>query len=142
MRARLFCFVPMAVVALLVAGACGEQSVSDDVCGQAAQRVRSCGATFGFLQNGTCSGARKLVARCVVDHATDCDELATLSGRLDECVAGLADGGDDILPEITDLPVPLRSDAGARDTGSPTNDAALPPFDASTTDAAKEAGAL
>ena len=83
-----------------------------DVCIQAKDRFASCGTSLPLLSDGPCAGTSKMVARCVVDHAHDCDELATLFGRIDACVADLLDGGDDLLPPASDLPVPPR-DGGA-----------------------------
>lgn len=100
-----------------------------DVCGEAKNRFSSCGTSLPLLSEGPCSGTTRIVARCVVDHAHDCDELSTLFGRIDACVADMLDGGDSFLPPATDLPVPGR-DGGRDDAG---NDAApAPPRDAGT----------
>lgn len=79
-----------------------------DVCAEATNRFNSCGTSLPLLTDGPCSGTTKIVARCVVNHAHDCDELATLFGRLDACVADMLDGGDSLLPPASDLPVPSR----------------------------------
>ncbi|GAC1543982.1 MAG: hypothetical protein NVS3B10_31770 [Polyangiales bacterium] len=83
-----------------------------DLCIQAKDRFASCGTSLPLLSDGPCAGTSRIVARCVVDHARDCDELASLFGRIDACVADLLDGGDDLLPPPSDLPVPPR-DGGA-----------------------------
>lgn len=140
MRAAIAVVVALAPVALVAA--CTDPPPDGDVCAQAATRVESCGATLTFVTNGACTGVRKLVARCIVDHAHDCDELAGLYRELDACVAGLADGGDDLLPPVGDLPVEGH-DAGAARDGAV--DAAPPPVDVpdatddAAIDAAKEA---
>ena len=142
---------PLALVLLLgalgafaaVAPACASQEpVAADVCAQAKSRFASCGTSLPVLTDGPCTGTTRIVARCVVDHAHDCDELATLFGRIDACVADLLDGGDPLLPPATDLPVPAR-DAGrdaARDDAGQATDAAPHPApggrDASTDGAA------
>ena len=97
----------------LVHGACSSpEPPPADVCIAARDRFSSCGTSLPLLTDGPCSGTTRIVARCVVEHAHDCDELATLFGRIDECVADLLDGGDELLPPATDLPVPPR-DAGS-----------------------------
>jgi hypothetical protein len=102
--------------ALLVAGCSNAPAPAADVCGEASNRFASCGTSLPLLADGPCSGTTRIVARCVVDHAHDCDELGTLFGRIDACVADLLDGGDALLPPATDLPV-VRRDAGAGEAG-------------------------
>jgi hypothetical protein len=112
MRARAAAvFVVLALVAAFAACS-GAEAPASDVCGQAKQRFASCGTSVPLLGEGTCSGTSRIVARCVVDHAHDCEELATLFGRIDACVADMLDGGDSLLPPATDLPVPARDDGG------------------------------
>ena len=113
-----------------------------DVCAEAKNRIASCGTSLPLLTDGPCSGSTRIVARCVVDHAKDCDELATLFGRIDECVADLLDGGDPLLPPATDLPVPSR-DAGADgsdDGAANATDAAPVPVDGSSSSDAATLG--
>ena len=85
-----------------------------DVCAEAKLRFASCGASLPLLADGPCTGTTRIAARCVADHAHDCDELATLFTRIDACVADMLDGGDALLPPVTDLPVHVR-DAGTTD---------------------------
>lgn len=99
-----------------------------DVCAEARHRFASCGTSLPVLSDGPCTGTTRIVARCVADHAHDCDELATLFTRIDACVADLLDGGDSLLPPATDLPVPGRDggtqgDAGRDAAPSPPRDA-------------------
>ena len=100
---------------------------ASDVCGQAKNRIASCGASLPLFSDGPCTGTSRIVARCVVDHAQDCDELATLFGRIDACAADMLDGGDPLLPPATDLPVPGgdggRNDAGKDPPPAPPRDA-------------------
>jgi hypothetical protein len=103
----------LVLASVAVFAACsGAEAPAADVCGQAKQRFASCGTSVPLLGEGTCSGTSRIIARCVVDHARDCEELATLFGRIDACVADMLDGGDSLLPPATDLPVPPRDDAG------------------------------
>ena len=99
------------LVASLVTACSDEPPPASDVCGEARNRFAACGASLPILTGGPCTGTTRIVARCVVDHAHDCEELATLFGRIDACVADLLDGGDELLPPATDLPTPPR-DAG------------------------------
>lgn len=94
-------------ISLLAAAACASSKdpAPTDVCGQASAQFASCGTELPIL-SGTCTGTTKIMARCVVDHAHDCDELASLFSRIDECVSDVLDGGDALLPPATDLPVP------------------------------------
>jgi hypothetical protein len=83
-----------------------EPAADADVCARATHLFSSCGVVLPTLSDVPCTGAARLIARCVVDHAKDCDGLATLGQRLDACVEDQLDGGD-LLPPPTDLPVPL-----------------------------------
>jgi len=112
--------------------ACWEQADAPaDVCAEAKQRFNSCGTSVPLLTDGPCNGTTKMFARCVAEHAKDCDELATLFGRIDECVDALLDGGDDLLPPADDLPLPDR-DGGrdARADGAAIDASPRPPTDA------------
>jgi hypothetical protein len=125
--------VALAVALVAASAACsGGEAPAADVCGDAKQRFASCGTNVPLLGEGACSGTSRIVARCVVDHAHDCEELATLFGRIDACVADMLDGGDSLLPPATDLPVPARDDGGHdAATGAGAVDAApLPAPDA------------
>ena len=117
-------------VAALVACSSSEPPAGD-VCAEAKVRFESCGTSLPLLGDGPCAGSPRIVARCVVDRAHDCDELATLFSRIDACVADMLDGGDTLLPPATDLPVTGR-DAGASDGGqgappAPTRDGGTTP---------------
>lgn len=127
---RLFAVATIAVVALVHAACDGGEPPAADVCAEAKNRFASCGTSLPVVGDGRCAGTTRIVARCVVDHAHDCDELATLFGRIDACVADLLDGGDALLPPATDLPVPPR-DAGrdSADDGVGGPDAAPRPVD-------------
>ncbi|MDB4935925.1 MAG: hypothetical protein JWP87_2897 [Labilithrix sp.] len=130
MRARLLVLAALAMVASLHAACSDREAPAADVCGEAKNRFESCGTSLPVLSDGPCSGTTRIVARCVVEHAHDCDELATLFSRIDACVADLLDGGDALLPPATDLPVPPR-DAGkeASSDGGRAPDAAPRPVD-------------
>jgi hypothetical protein len=111
---RLLALATVAFVALAHAACDTGEPPAADVCAEAKHRFASCGTSLPVLGDGPCAGTTSIVARCVVDHAHDCDELATLFGRIDACVADLLDGGDALLPPATDLPVPPRD--GGRDS--------------------------
>ena len=83
-----------------------QDPAATDVCGQASAQFATCGTELPLLNGGPCTGTAKIMARCVVDHAHDCDELASLFSRIDQCVSDVLDGGDALLPPATDLPVP------------------------------------
>ncbi len=129
MRRALLVVLPV-MVALVSLACSNAPPAAADICIEAKDRFASCGTSLPLLTDGPCSGTTKIVARCVVDHAHDCDELATLFGRIDTCVADLLDGGDELLPPATDLPVSPR-DAGrdARDEAGRDVDAAPRPVD-------------
>jgi hypothetical protein len=115
----------------------GDDPPAADVCGEAKDRFASCGTSLPLFSDGPCTGTTRIVARCVVDHARDCDELATLFVRIDACVADLLDGGDGLLPPATDLPVPPRDaggDGAASDAASLADDAAPRPVDSGGVD--------
>jgi hypothetical protein len=99
------------------------ESPSDaDVCERATQIFSSCGVVLPTLAGTPCTGAARLLARCVVDHGQDCDELASLTRRIDACVTDSLDGGD-LLPPAADLPV-LPAERGA-DASADAGDAAI-----------------
>ncbi len=103
--------------------ACEPRHEPADVCAEAVERFATCGASLPFLE-GTCTGPRKLVAQCVTERANGCDELASLWGRVDECMTGYADGG---APFAEPVQAPVlsgeRRDAGADAAPEPAFDA-------------------
>lgn len=105
-----------------------------DVCTKARSSVASCGVVMPLLSDGPCTGVTRALARCISGHAKTCDELASLSGRLDACVADELDAGGDLLPP-TDLPPPPRdSGVDARIDAAPSA-----PKDAGAPDAVADA---
>ncbi len=83
-----------------------------NVCESARHLFLSCGASVPLLEGEQCAGVAKAVSRCVMDHAVDCDQLANLASRLDEC---RPDGGeDDLIPPAEDLPFPFEPRDGGR----------------------------
>jgi hypothetical protein len=128
----------LGLLALLPLLACSSGAApAADVCAEAKNRFAACGTSLPLLSDGPCTGTTRIVARCVVDHAHDCDELATLFARIDACVADMLDGGDSLLPPATDLPVPLR-DGGTPDAR--TDAGVAPPKDSGTDAAPLDAG--
>jgi hypothetical protein len=127
----------LGAIAALPTACANEDPPAADVCGEAKNRFSSCGTSLPLFSDGPCTGTTRIVARCVVDHAHDCDELATLFVRIDACVADLLDGGDELLPPATDLPVPPRDagDGGSDDSRN-DEDAVPRPVDASAVDGA------
>jgi len=106
-------------ISLLFLLACEPAPAEDDVCAKAAHVFERCGASLPLLDTGSCTGLRKAVATCVADHATTCDELGSLTVRLDACVDDQLDGGDAFTPP-DDLPTPaIKHDAGHAE-GGPT----------------------
>ncbi len=91
--------------------ACADRALPDDadVCERADYLVASCGVVLPTLQDSPCTGGARILATCVVNHAHDCDQLATLNRRLDQCKDDLLDGGGLIAPPA-DLPVPAPRD--------------------------------
>jgi hypothetical protein len=122
MRAALGLAIGIALGAIVFA--CQGDPPADGVCAQANDVFKHCGASLPMLESGSCAGVRKAVARCVVDHATTCDELGSLFGRIDQCVSDAVDGGDPLLPP-DDLAIPgsKKPDAGH----DASLDAPLPP---------------
>jgi hypothetical protein len=119
------------VVSVLACDPSSELPADADVCKRANHLFSSCGVVLPTLANAPCTGAAKLVARCVVDHGATCDGLATLTQRLDACVEDQLDGGD-LLPPPVDLPVPLADppsseDAGKRDASEAARELRRPP---------------
>jgi hypothetical protein len=85
-----------------------ERPEPGDACEAARQRFAECGATLPLLDEGPCTGVRLATAECVVDHVADCDELATLPSRIDECIDDLLPDDDGELP-TGGLPVPATA---------------------------------
>jgi hypothetical protein len=106
-------------ISVLFLLACEPAPAEDNVCAKAAHVFERCGASLPLLDTGSCTGLRKAVATCVADHATTCDELGSLTVRLDACVDDQLDGGDAFTPP-DDLPTPaIKHDAGHAE-GGPT----------------------
>jgi hypothetical protein len=101
---------------LLLAACLDGGAPPKNVCEQARNLFQVCGATVPLLEGEKCAGVAKALSRCVAEHATDCDELASLASRLDDC---RPDGGeDDLLSAAEDLPFPFEPrDAGRADAG-------------------------
>ncbi len=94
--------------------ACGldarAQQTFDNPCDRATDMVARCGATLPFISGRSCTGLARLTAMCITQHASDCDTLATLAGRLEDC---MPDAGDDLFPTAEDIEMPVaRRDAG------------------------------
>jgi hypothetical protein len=107
------CLAAFAIaVAPLFVGGCPEETFSGDICEQASHFFDTCGTTVPLLSDGACNGVRMAMARCVVEHAKDCDELATLFARLDACVRDLTDDAGAALPPPEDFPAPSIEGAG------------------------------
>ena len=134
-------FVALFALVALGASACtSTEPAAADICAEAKNRFAACGTSLPLLTDGPCNGTTRIVARCVVDHAHDCEELASLFGRIDACVSDLLDGGDALLPPATDLPVPGRDAGrdGAAEDAARGLDAAPRPTEAGVTDAATD----
>jgi hypothetical protein len=116
-----------ALVLALAWGCTGDPPVTGDDCAQARAVFTKCGVSLPILEGAACTGMQRIVARCVAHHATTCDDLSTLLGRIDACAADELDGGD--LAPVGDLPVPPPADGGADASG----DVALDPVDAAST---------
>ncbi len=97
MRALLF-------ITLLTACGTEVHTAFADPCEEATHLIATCGATVPFLTSRGCTGLARFTATCITRHATDCDSLATLSGRLDEC---MPDAGDALFPSAEDLQFPV-----------------------------------
>ena len=107
MRAMLF-------ITLLTACGAEVHATFATPCDEATHLVATCGATVPFLNSRACTGLARYTAICITQHATDCDGLATLSGRLEEC---MPDAGDALFPTAEDLQFPVAHrdlDAGAK----------------------------
>jgi hypothetical protein len=127
-RAR--ALVAAVAAAVGVAGTWGcmeDPAVGGDECAQAKAVFTRCGVALPILEGAACTGMQRVVARCIARHATTCDDLSTLLGRIDVCAADELDGGD--LPPLTDLPLPPPGDAAA----DSALDAPLDPVDAAST---------
>lgn len=140
--ARLFAVLAAPLGALVFPACAPEEPVPADVCAQATQVFTRCGVTLPLLADRPCTGATRAVARCVAAHASNCEDLADLTQRLDACVAEELDGGD--LTPAEDLSFPPFREAGSdavTDALAPSD--ALAPLDAGPTtivDAGVDAG--
>ncbi len=95
--------------------ACGTEvpSTFATPCDEATHLIATCGAAVPFLSTRSCTGIARFTATCITRHATDCDSLATLSSRLEEC---MPDAGEGLFPTAEDLQFPVAHsglDAGA-----------------------------
>jgi|GEM_PF-4975933 len=96
-----------AVFALFIVAGCATTPPPKDDCDRATQLFLRCGVSLPLGPGQGCTGLRKIVSRCVVTIGGDCDALASLGSRLDECAQQV---GDD-LPPLEDPPL-FSSDAG------------------------------
>ena len=104
MRALLF-------ITLLAACGAGARATFASPCEEATHLVATCGATVPFLNGRACTGLARYAAISITQHATDCDGLATLAGRLEEC---MPDAGDGPFPTAEALQFPVaHTDPGA-----------------------------
>ena len=131
---RLAALLLLGAATLALAAGCNEEPAPvGDECQQARAVFTKCGVTVPLLSEGACIGVARMVSRCVAHHATTCDELSTLLGRIDMCAADELDGGD--LAPVSDLPVAPPVDASLHAVDA---DASLPAVDAP--DAGADAG--
>jgi hypothetical protein len=114
MRAAALLLCSSATIAVWGAGC--ERPEPGDACEAARQRFAECGATLPLLEDGPCSGVRLAAAECIVDHVADCDELASLPSRIDECIDDVLPDDDGELP-TGGLPVPSTAASGAGGAG-------------------------
>ena len=112
MRPFLLALVLAVLSSFALAACSADEPPAVDVCQRAISVFTRCGVTLPILSGGACTGATRTVARCVANHATNCEELASLQGRLDTCVEDELDAGDAFLPTAEDLPLPSFGDAG------------------------------
>jgi len=124
-------FVGCALLALLATG-CAVLPQAKDDCETATRMFGKCGVSLPVVQTQRCTGVAKTIAKCVVQVGGDCDALASLSGRLDECVAT----ANNELPPLEDPPlVGLdggTDDAGAADLSRAPTDLGSAPADLAT----------
>jgi hypothetical protein len=113
-----------AATALLLPFACARPAppAGADACERARFLFGTCGVTVPALVGGDCAGTDLAFASCVVDHASDCDELAALVRRLDAC----ADDAGERLPPGDPLEAPALPGGAA---GGPVGGAAGGPGD-------------
>ncbi len=131
MRPPLAFATALALATVVVAFACAPvDDAGGDVCEQAKAVFGRCGASLPLLTDKPCTGMTRVFARCVTRHATTCDELASLAGRIDACVADEADGGE--LAPAEDLVPPVFGDGGRGIDARSVADAAQSPPDART----------
>lgn len=79
------------LLALFLFGGCVQTFPEGSGSCVAARRVFArCGISAPLLDNKTCEGPERLVAECVLDHATSCDDLAQT--HWDDCVRDIESG--------------------------------------------------
>ena len=115
-----------ALVAVLSIAGCAIAPEPKDDCDRAARLFERCGVSLPVLRQ-RCAGVPLAIARCVVRVGGDCDALASLSARLDECAA------DAELPPLDEPPLFVPdggADAGPADLraadAAPAPDLAAP----------------
>jgi len=107
----------LGIVALVVAGCAPAEPEAADVCENAERHLSACGVMLPVTRGGACTGARKMLAECMVNHADGCDEMASLLRRIDACIADATDAGDLSPGEPADL---RAHDAAASRTDAAT----------------------
>ncbi len=70
-------------------------------CTDASSLLDSCGVSLPLLEDGTCSGLRQDIAQCVLEHASDCQEVALLASNTDVCTDGMITSDD-----VNNIPPP------------------------------------
>ncbi len=102
--------------ALHILGCNADEPAAADVCEKAMNVFTRCGVTLPILSGSACTGVTRAIGRCIANHATNCEELASLQGRLDACVQDELDAGETFLPPAEDLPLP-SFEGGNHDAG-------------------------
>jgi hypothetical protein len=102
------------LVVVALAGCTPSEPPAQNDCDQADRIFARCGVELPVVRTGTCNGVAKAIARCVVKLGTDCDALASLTGRLDECVAQ----ANDDLPPLEAPPLSALDAGDAVDLGA------------------------
>lgn len=99
-----------------------------DDCELARRIFQHCGVSLPLLEGQACLGVPLGIARCVVKVGNDCDELAAITNRLDDCLAS----ANQTLPPLEDVPLSGEIDAGADASTFRAADAAMAPADLAT----------
>ena len=134
-------FVTAALTVVCAVFACTPSLEDGTVCGQAAERLGTCGVLLPFTTDpGSCTGDQEAVARCITSVGSSCDALAGLSTHLNDCLD--ADGGSSFPTSVTGIGLgdldgaafTLDGAAGDDDDGGGATafDSAAPPGDAGT----------